>query len=251
MDRSRFGSREKARFCLPTRAWAVMYLPSTPIRTYSRSSTIMDSWEANGKVPVSKQETKKGHKQCAIIHPFQSCTLLSWRTESFAHFYPNPVDRIRHPVPTEHQPQLLMLILPPKRAQLLPTPTNSPTSLLPKYSNTQKTAQIQSQKKCQVLLSVNIWTAFWYKNITLQIHAISPVFLIPIGTVVSVLRLVPIKKSPISAGLSYTQDGNTGMGWPEFFLFCLSRRIFRVSSRGCWKKRERERKEKIRRLPEV
>lgn len=50
------------------------------------------------------------------------------------------------------------------------------------------------------------------ENKTLQINAIFPVFHIPIGTVVSVLRLVPIKKSPISAGLSYTQDGNTGMG---------------------------------------
>lgn len=89
-----------------------------------------------------------------------------------------------------------------------------------------------------------VWMALLNKHKTLKVNAIFPVYHIPIGTVVSVLKLVPIKKSPISAGLSYTQDGNTGMGWPEFFLFCLSRRIFRVSSRGCWEKRGRERRGK-------
>jgi len=44
------------------------------------------------------------------------------------------------------------------------------------------------------------------------VNIIFSVYHIPIGTVMSVLRAVPIKKSPISAGLSYTQDGNTGTG---------------------------------------
>lgn len=59
MDKSKFGSTENVRFCLPTRGCAVTYLPSTPIKTYSKSSTITDSWEANGKVPVFKGKTKK------------------------------------------------------------------------------------------------------------------------------------------------------------------------------------------------
>lgn len=54
---------------------------------------------------------------------------------------------------------------------------------------------------------------------------------IPIGKAVSELKPEPIRKSPASVGLSYTHAGKTGRGWPEFFLFCLSRSIFLVSSR--------------------
>lgn len=86
---------------------------------------------------------------------------------------------------------------------------NLPATKILKYS---ENSPKKRSAKSQVLLSVNIWTAFLNGNKTLQMNYISPVFHIPIGTVVSVLRLVPIKKSPMSAGLSYTQDGNTGTG---------------------------------------
>lgn len=50
-DISRLGSTRKVRLSRPTRGCAVMYLPSTPIKTYSKSSTTADSWAANGNVP--------------------------------------------------------------------------------------------------------------------------------------------------------------------------------------------------------
>lgn len=57
-------------------------------------------------------------------------------------------------------------------------------------------------------------TAFLNKYKTWKVNAIFLMYHIPIGTVGSVLKLVPIKKSPVRAGLSYTHGGNTGMGWP-------------------------------------
>lgn len=54
---------------------------------------------------------------------------------------------------------------------------------------------------------------------------------LPIGTAASVLTPEPVRKSPTSVGLSYTHGGKTGRRWPEFFLFCLSRSNFLVSSR--------------------
>lgn len=71
---------------------------------------------------------------------------------------------------------------------------------------------------------------------SLTIHHFYP----PIGTVVSVLKLELERKSPIRAGLSYTQEGNDGIGWLEFFLFCFSRSAFRTSSRGCQRKKRHE-----------
>lgn len=57
---------------------------------------------------------------------------------------------------------------------------------------------------------------------------------LPMGTVASVLVPEPVRKSPSSVGLSYTHAGKTGRRCPEFFLFCLSRSIFLVSSRDWW-----------------
>lgn len=51
MDMSKVLSTMKERFCLPSTGWAVMSLPSTPIRTNSRSSTKACSWAARGIVP--------------------------------------------------------------------------------------------------------------------------------------------------------------------------------------------------------
>lgn len=41
-----------------------------------------------------------------------------------------------------------------------------------------------------------------------------------------------VMKSPIRAGRSYTQLGNTGFGCVGFFLLCFSLSIFRVTSAG-------------------
>lgn len=41
-----------------------------------------------------------------------------------------------------------------------------------------------------------------------------------------------VMKSPRRAARSYTQLGNTGMGWVGFFLLCLSLNILRVTSAG-------------------
>lgn len=57
---------------------------------------------------------------------------------------------------------------------------------------------------------------------------------LPMGTAASVLVPEPVRKSPSSVGLSYTHAGKTGRRCPEFFLFCLSRSIFLVSSRDWW-----------------
>lgn len=57
---------------------------------------------------------------------------------------------------------------------------------------------------------------------------------LPMGTAASVLEPEPVRKSPSSVGLSYTHVGKTGRRCPEFFLFCLSRSIFLVSSRDWW-----------------
>lgn len=48
-----------------------------------------------------------------------------------------------------------------------------------------------------------------------------------------------VMKSPRRAGRSYTQLGNTGLGWVGFFLLCLSLSIFRVTSAGCRQHKER------------
>ena len=57
---------------------------------------------------------------------------------------------------------------------------------------------------------------------------------LPMGTAAAVLVPEPARKSPSSVGLSYTHVGKTGRRCPEFFLFCLSRSIFLVSSRDWW-----------------
>ena len=54
---------------------------------------------------------------------------------------------------------------------------------------------------------------------------------LPMGTATSALAPEPVRKSPSSVGLSYTHAGKTGRRCPEFFLFCLSRSNFLVSSR--------------------
>lgn len=79
-----------------------------------------------------------------------------------------------------------------------------------------------------------VWSFMIRRSLTIN-H-----FYSPIGTVVSVLKLELERKSPIRAGLSYTQEGNDGLGWPEFFLFCFSRSAFRTSSRGCQRKMRHE-----------
>lgn len=53
---------------------------------------------------------------------------------------------------------------------------------------------------------------------------------LPIGGACSPTGVELVMKSPMRAGLSYTQLGNTGMGWEGFFLLCLSLSIFRVTS---------------------
>lgn len=56
---------------------------------------------------------------------------------------------------------------------------------------------------------------------------------IPMATSGSPAAVAPVMKSPIRAGRSYTQLGNTGLGWVGFFLLCLSLSIFRVTSADC------------------
>lgn len=51
-----------------------------------------------------------------------------------------------------------------------------------------------------------------------------------------------VMKSPRRAGRSYTQLGNTGLGWVGFFLLCLSLSIFRVTSAG-WRQKKKSQRE--------
>lgn len=53
---------------------------------------------------------------------------------------------------------------------------------------------------------------------------------LPIATTGSPIGAVLGIKSPISAGLSYTQFGKTGIGCVGFFLLCLSLSSLRVTS---------------------
>ena len=48
----------------------------------------------------------------------------------------------------------------------------------------------------------------------------------------------PVMKSPIRAGRSYTQLGNTGLGWVGFFLLCRSLSIFLVTSADCGRQKQ-------------
>lgn len=56
---------------------------------------------------------------------------------------------------------------------------------------------------------------------------------LPIATTGSPISAELVIKSPISAGLSYTQFGKTGIGCVGFFLLCLSRSSLRVTSADC------------------